>query len=124
MFAELHIGNRGTQRALRVCMLDIDAIESINVEQLATNTDRLLLRGRVTRRRLSTNKIVYRPAFRIELAQPTVVEPVAVRQPELDAPERTMFVRAKKLGRLGTSTASAALLASLFAVALVLASVY
>jgi hypothetical protein len=38
-------------------MYDIDAIEAINFEQLATVTDRLLLRGRVTRRRLSTNKI-------------------------------------------------------------------
>jgi hypothetical protein len=42
-------------------MHDIDAIEAINFEQLATVTDRLLLRGRVTRRRLSTNKILVRP---------------------------------------------------------------
>ena len=52
-------------------MYDIDAIEAINFEQLATVTDRLLLRGRVTRRRLSTNKIIVRndhAAFRPELA--------------------------------------------------------
>ncbi|MEO8699065.1 MAG: hypothetical protein ABI867_03445 [Kofleriaceae bacterium] len=95
-------------------MRDIEQIEMINVEQLVTPTDRLLLRGRVTRRRLSTNKIVYRPAFRIELAQPTIVEP-----PET---ERTVFMRSAK--RFGASTASAAVLASVFAVALVVASVY
>ncbi len=35
-------------------MYDLTAIESINVEQLATATDRLLLRGRATKRRPST----------------------------------------------------------------------
>ncbi len=35
-------------------MYDLTAIESINVEQLATATDRLLLRGRFTKRRPST----------------------------------------------------------------------
>ncbi len=35
----------------------MDAIEAINFEQLATVTDRLLLRGRISKRRVSTNRI-------------------------------------------------------------------
>jgi hypothetical protein len=35
-------------------MYDADTIEAINVEQLVTPTDRMLLRGRVARRRPST----------------------------------------------------------------------
>jgi hypothetical protein len=45
-------------------MYDVDAIEAINFEQLATVTDRLLLRrGRVSKRRPSTSRIgpVYVP---------------------------------------------------------------
>lgn len=38
-------------------MHNIDAIEAINFEQLATVTDRLLLRGRVAKRRPSANRI-------------------------------------------------------------------
>ncbi|CAN5813765.1 hypothetical protein BH11MYX3_BH11MYX3_46550 [soil metagenome] len=38
-------------------MLNIDAIEAINFEQLATVTDRLLLRGRISKRHVSTNRI-------------------------------------------------------------------
>jgi hypothetical protein len=41
----------GTHRALLADMYDADAIEAINFEQLATATDRLLLRrGQVSRR--------------------------------------------------------------------------
>ena len=55
-------------------MYDVDAIEAINFEQLATVTDRLLFRGgRLPKRRPSTNRIgVY--------AQP-------------EAYDRTVFVR-------------------------------
>lgn len=38
-------------------MQDIDAIEAINFEQLATVTDRLLLRGRASKRRPSGSRI-------------------------------------------------------------------
>ena len=48
--------------------MNIAAIEAINVEQLATVTDRLLLRGRVTKRRLSTNKIISYRASRHNIA--------------------------------------------------------
>ena len=48
-------------------MYDLTAIESINVEQLATATDRLLLRGRFTRRRPSTASVA-----RIERSTPPV----------------------------------------------------
>lgn len=96
-------------------MHDIDAIEMINVEQLATQTDRLLLRGRHTKRRLSTNKIVYRPMFRVELAHERLhVEPPPPRAPD---PEHTLFVRAR---RFSTSTTSAAILATAFAIAIVI----
>ncbi len=54
-------------------MHDIDAIEAINVEQLATVTDRLLLRGRVTKRRLSTNKIISYRASRPALHEQTLL---------------------------------------------------
>jgi hypothetical protein len=44
----------GTQRALLANMYDADAIEAINFEQLATTTDRLLLRrGHVAKYRPS-----------------------------------------------------------------------
>jgi len=64
-------------------MYDLDAIETINFEQLATATDRLLLhRGRVPRYRPSTN--------------PTDPESI----------ERTVIVRRRRRprGRLGAST--------------------
>ncbi len=41
-------------------MYDIEAIETINFEQLVTVTDRLLLRGRASKRRPSTSQLVYR----------------------------------------------------------------
>lgn len=41
----------GTSRALPTDMYDAETIEAINVEQLVTATDRMLLRGRVARRR-------------------------------------------------------------------------
>jgi len=43
----------GATRALPADMYDADTLEAINVEQLATATDRMLLRGRVARRRPS-----------------------------------------------------------------------
>jgi hypothetical protein len=46
-------------------MPNIDAIEAINFEQLATVTDRLLLRGRVAKRRPSYQRIVVE---RVDLA--------------------------------------------------------
>jgi hypothetical protein len=61
-------------------MYDIDAIEAINFEQLATVTDRLLLRGRVTRRRLSTNKILVRPELLARGTGPIPVIPPAAPQ--------------------------------------------
>lgn len=58
-------------------MEDLEAIEAINFEQLATATDRLLLhRGRVPRHRPSTQELA-----RLE-----------------DSPERTMIVRPRRRG--------------------------
>jgi len=49
----------GTHHALLADMYDADAIEAINFEQLATATDRLLLRGgRGSKRRLSVPSLV------------------------------------------------------------------
>jgi hypothetical protein len=105
-------------------MLDIEAVEAMNFEQIATPTDRVLLRARRAKQRLSNNKIVYRPEFPVELAQRTRISPpvpheeyertVAARPPRFE-PAPTLLVRAK---RVSTSTASAAVLASIFAVAL------
>ena len=113
MFAERQPQCHGTLRVLATDMLSVDAIESINFEQLATPTDRVLLRSRHAKRRLSTNKIVYRPAFRVELAERLHVEPAAPA-----ACDQTVFIRARRFDP--TSTTSAAILASLFCIALVL----
>ena len=57
-------------------MYDADAIEAINFEQLATVTDRLLLRrGRVTKCRPSTTRLV------VEAAERTVITRSAPRAP-------------------------------------------
>jgi hypothetical protein len=97
-------------------MPSIDAIESINVEQIATPTDRLLLRGRHSEGRISSNKIVYRPSFRVELAH----EHVEVAPPPplaAVAAERTLLMRAAYVGH---GTTLPAVLATLFAIAIVL----
>jgi hypothetical protein len=95
-------------------MYGIEAIEAINVEQLATATDRLLLRARHAKRRLSENKIVYRPAFRVDLAH----EHVAVTEGE----DKTELVRVPARKRF-TSTTTATLLASVFAIAITVISI-
>ena len=98
--AERLAPHRGARRALPLVMHDIDAIEAINVEQLVTVTDRLLLRGRVTKRRLSTNKIVSCHVARRTIAfEPTEL----VRRP------RT--IRTSHLAILTSLTAVAASLA-------------
>lgn len=45
MFAKPLVADRGTQRALLVTMNDADLLEGINCDQVATATDRLLLRA-------------------------------------------------------------------------------
>jgi hypothetical protein len=94
-------------------MYDIEAIESINFEQLATATDRLLLRARHAKRRPSTNKIVYRPAFRVDLAHERV---------NVAAEDKTELVRVPSRKRL-TSTTAATVLASVFAIAIAVISI-
>ncbi|MEO7093300.1 MAG: hypothetical protein ABI175_08615 [Polyangiales bacterium] len=48
-------------------MQDIDAIEAINFEQLATVTDRLLLRGRFAKKRPSYNRIEVSPEVTLRI---------------------------------------------------------
>jgi len=92
-------------------MLDIEAIETINFEQLVTVTDRLLLRGRATSRRLSTNKLI----FRHELA-----EAVSRRSsPALPSPEHTQVV---KRPHTTFDTTSIFAIGTLLTIALILAS--
>lgn len=117
MCAKVLVGDRGTSRALTPDMLSADAIEAINFDQLATPTDRMLLRARHSRRRLSTNKIVYRPSFRVELAEPIAVEPSPAYATRPPAADQTMFIRARSFG---TSTTSAAILATVFGIAIAL----
>jgi len=125
MSLELLCPSGGTQRALLLVMQDI---ETLNVEQIATVTDLLLLRARHTNRRFSANKQLFaadhkRPSYREIAPIPSLVDGSVgrVRQTApTDVPELTLFVRAK---RFSTSTASAALLATLFAIAIALTSV-
>ncbi|MBX3160826.1 MAG: hypothetical protein KF773_32975 [Deltaproteobacteria bacterium] len=70
-------------------MHDIDAIEAINAEQLATVTDRLLLRGRITDRRPSTSKILVRPE---RLARGTGTWPVAAVAPPAGFPASAAII--------------------------------
>lgn len=125
MFAELFIGARGTQRALPSDMHGTETLELINGEQIATVTDLLLLRARTTRRRFSTNKAAFANDVRViarhadakkRRQRPSI--PSLVVHPSLSRdPEHTLFVRARKIG---TSTASAAVVATAFAIAIVL----
>ena len=50
-------------------MQDIDAIEAINFEQLATVTDRLLLRGRFSKKRPSGSRIEVSPELTLHTRQ-------------------------------------------------------
>ena len=122
MFAKLLARDRGTQRALPSDMSETAVIETINVDQIATVTDLLLLRARTTRRRFSTNKIAFvhdhtHGGRRSRPSIPIAVVPASTKS--FRDPELTMFVRAKKFS---TSTASAAVVASVFAIAIVLTS--
>jgi hypothetical protein len=74
-------------------MYDADTIEAINFEQLATATDRILLRGgRMSKRRPSIPSLV--PLVRG--SQPHIEQTVRGSQPRI-AP--TMVVRAAKASR-------------------------
>lgn len=65
-------------------MYDADAIEAINFEQLATVTDRLLLRrGRPSKHRISTKRI-----------GPAMAMLVTAPPDRASASEQTVFVRA------------------------------
>jgi hypothetical protein len=111
--AEVLDEETGTTRVLATDMLSVAALEQINFEQLATPTDRVLLRSRHARNRLSETKIVYRPAFKVELAEERLqIEPAAPA-----GTEHTQFVRAR---RLDPSTTTAAILATLFSIVLIL----
>ena len=107
-------------------MQDSATIETMNVEQIATVTDLLLLRARRTNRRFSANKQLFagdhkRPSYREIAPIPSLVGvTVSQRALQSDIPELTLFVRAK---RFSTSTASAALLATLFAIAIAVTSI-
>ena len=72
----------GTTRALPANMYDADSIEAINVEQLVTPTDRMLLRGRARRRRPSTAPLA--PNGRG--SYPVVVPPTPAAAPQIAAP--------------------------------------
>ena len=99
-------------------MLDIEAVETINFEQLVTVTDRLLLRGRATQRRLSTNKLI----FRHELAEAASrrSSPALPGLPAAhEAPELTQVM---KRASARFDTTSVFVIGTLLTIALVLAS--
>lgn len=72
----------GADAAASLLMYSLDAIESINFEQLATATDRMLLRGRPSKRRTLTaavHRVPTRPAsVRTSTTRRSEVMPVAV----------------------------------------------
>jgi hypothetical protein len=100
-------------------MSETATVEAINGEQIATVTDLLLLRARTTRRRFSTNKLAF--AHDRRGSRPSIPLPVVPAPAEDDFrdPERTLFVRARTFG---TSTASAAIVATVFAIGIVVTS--
>ena len=116
MFAELFTGDRGTHRALPFHMHGTASFERINGEQIATRTDLLLARARAARCRLSSNKAAFAHDVRVLArgSQPSIPMPV------LRAAEPTLLIRVQ---RAGTSTTTAAILATVFAIAIVLTSI-
>lgn len=73
-------------------MYDADTLEAINFEQLATPTDRLLLRGQLSKRRPSVPSLVHHA----RLARGTQPNLVAVQPPALPVQpnlESTVVVR-------------------------------
>ncbi len=134
MFAELLERDRGTQRALPSDMHGTTTLETINGEQFATVTDLLLFRARTTQRRFSTNKAAFandvrviergneaRASVALRRSRPSipslVAHPRVSQQTTSRDPDHTLFVRARKLG---TSTTSAAVVATAFAIAILL----
>ncbi len=91
-------------------------IEMINGEQIATRTDLLLMRARSARLRLSNNKAAFANDVRVVLR-------TRASQPSIEVapqPDNTLFIRVR---RAGTSTTSAAILATLFAIAIVVTTI-
>jgi hypothetical protein len=102
--AEPLVADRGMTRALPFSMSATATIEEINGEQIATRTDLLLMRARAARVRLSSNKLAFANDVHVARARRS---------------QRTMVIRVR---RAGTSTTSAAILASVFAIAIVITS--
>lgn len=99
-------------------MTDIETVEALNAEQFATATDRILFRARGSHGRLSANKALFARDARRPSDREIAPIPSLVRAAVDDlSPERTLYVRAKKFS---TSTTSAAVLATVFAIALVI----
>jgi hypothetical protein len=129
MFAELLGGDRGTPRALPFFMDGAANLERINGEQIATVTDLLLLRARNAKRRLSSNKEAFAHDPRVDGRAPIAhgSSPSIPTRPSVPSlgphpslsldPDRTLFVRVR---RAGTSTTSAAVLATAFAIGIIL----
>ena len=104
-------------------MYDADAIEAINFEQLATVTDRLLLRGgRVSKRRPSVPSLVPHGPFARGSAsyieQTVVVRPVAAARIEQAAVVRP--VAAPHIEQAAVARSSQAPKAQVFAITVVI----
>ena len=93
-------------------------IEAINGEQIATRTDLLLMRARSTHGRFSNNKLAFAGDVRWGRGSQSSIS-VARSLLRAPAPEHTMFIRVR---RVSTSTTTAAILAALFATAILLTS--
>lgn len=104
--AEPLAGDRGTTLVLPIFMSATATIEEINGEQIATRTDLLLMRARAARSRLSSNKL----AFANDVARLRAARAIT---------DRTLMIRVR---RAGSSTTTAAVLATVFAVAIAITS--
>jgi hypothetical protein len=76
----------GMQRAPTADMHDVRRIETINREQLATATDRLLLRGRTARQRSGRSTVGSRPWIAIPTPRAEGSQPSIVVAPSLAHP--------------------------------------
>ncbi len=96
-------------RALPFSMSAAATIEEINGEQIVTRTDLLLLRARMARCRLSNNKLAF--ANDVQVARARASQRVLAG--------RTLVIRVR---RVGPSTTSGVILASVFAIAIAITS--
>ena len=80
-------------------MYDLDAIEAINIDQLVTPLDRILLRGGNMRRTRRSFDMTHQAALAVERSK---------KRRDADAAEKTLYMRAQRSShRFGVIAAAA-----------------